>query len=469
MPASTILATCAMTSAAVSFPQSIHRQGLCLLTNDSSFQMSCPVPAAEFESLYEISAVFVSNNGKLVEAIQVPKIFESRFGSTSPRWKKTLLRSTEKDNNDKVMDQQDAMVLSLQISPDITDGGRLVLGDDRGWCHVWRLSTGEPLFDFPVAASVVRAVELTSGNRNQSRPVQRQSARLWVDHVAWSKDGKLLAAAAGRSAVLVLAHNEDEKFAQILSSLESRKGTITGISFGGNNALAVASYGEVQWLAKEDDALPSTLKRGAAAIQCIDISPDGEKVAVGFLDKTLRVYTNNNDATDWVGFNAPLKSVSFSRGGSWLAAMGGSTILVLPKILDLKSEPSIICRTRGQTAGDGCDGTCYRFATMKWSPSEVEDAEENIIVALDAQVGMVHVFDVRKTNQAWPRRAQLIMTVRPPFSRPMPSTILTTVARFTKDTEEPQGDVKNIMKFVWMDRKTEEGPTLGSFSFNELY
>ena len=36
-----------------------------------------------------------------------------------------------------------------------------------------------------------------------------------------------------------------------------------------------------------------------------------------------------DDSIDWVGFNTPVKLVSFSEMGNYLAAMGGSSILII--------------------------------------------------------------------------------------------------------------------------------------------
>lgn len=379
---------------------SCHLPSQCLWTNDASIQITCPI-IAPIAILSGVSVVTISNDGKTIEALPTIDASKSRIGP--PLWSKQI-----KD----IIETRLGSILSLHVSSDPADGGRLLLGDEIGWGHIWRLSTGEALLDFPVASQALRA----RYGKNVT------STRLWVDHVAWSRDGEIVGAAAGRSIVLVAAQT-----GQILSSLESAAGTVTGIAFR-NHSLAIASYGEVQWLTPNvDDTGPTaTLKRGGAAIQCIDVSPNGTEVAVGFLDKTVRMFTINGGssnlsqgapplvATNWVGFNAPVKSVRYSTKGKWLAAMAGSSILIVPSALDSKSEPPILCRTLGQTTSEGCDGTCKPFVSFTWSSLP---HEENIIVALDASSD-VHVFDVDMTNNAWPRRALPIFTLMAPPSRP---------------------------------------------------
>merc|ERR1719232_188813 len=179
---------------------------------------------------------------------------------------------------------------------------------------------------FPIANELLRA-----------RFTKRQSARLWVDHLVLSRDCKRIGAAAGRSAVIVTENGT------VLSTFESQAGTITGISFL-DHALVIASYGEVHWLEEQNQNTPK-LRRGGAAVQCIDVSPKKDKLAVGFLDKTVRVYSLANDlsAVDWVGFDASVQSVRFSEG-NWLAVMGGSTILILDHSLQYQSIAPTIYR-----------------------------------------------------------------------------------------------------------------------------
>jgi len=384
-------------------------QSHCLRINTTSTRVICPTPIS-IHSLFGIRMISISKDGMSIDALQTTTHGVANILTTETHhvlWTKSLYSSSDSDDGNKM-----TTFLSLQVSSNTRDGGRLVLGDGRGWGHVWRLSTGEPLFDFPVANENIRARYLKSNIA---------SARLWVDHVVWSRDGNIIGAAAGRSAVLVSAQN-----GQILSSFESVEGSITGIAFR-NHSLAIASYGIVNWLtdeSKNDVATVRKLKRGGASIQCIDVSPNGTLVAVGFLDKTLRVFdmtsgggqSSDSDlersvspsGIDWVGFNAPVKLVRFSEKGNWLAAMGGSSILVLPVGLDSKVDAPIICRTHGQTTSDGCDGTCKRFLSFVWSSSEQQ--EESILFAIDVSFE-IHIFDVTKTDQAWPKRTFPLSTI----------------------------------------------------------
>jgi len=382
-----------------------------LRINTTASRITCPTPFS-FHSLFGISMISISKDRKSIYAFPTMIHGVANILTADTQylpWTKSLWSSNDSDDSDKM-----TTFLSLQVSSDIRDGGRLLLGDDNGWGHVWRLSTGESLLEFPVASENTRARYCKSNIA---------SARLWVDHVVWSRDGTLVGAAAGRSAVVASAQN-----GLILYSFESMEGSITGIAFR-NHSLALASYGVVHWLTdkSENNAFAlQKLKRKGASIQCIDVSPDGSWVAVGFLDKTLRIFdltsgwkrslsgnidlerSVSSSAIDWIGFNSPVKLVHFSEQGNWLAAMGGSSILVLPVGLDSKVDAPTVCRTHGQTASDGCDGTCKRFLSFMWPSSE--EHEECMLFAIDESLEF-YIFDVTKTDQGWPKRSFPLSTI----------------------------------------------------------
>lgn len=402
------------------------------IIHDKSIDDAIPVPNDIIRDALGISFVLKRSTASCLEAISSENHNGKSF-KVSSLWSRNY-----------GMISQNAMILNIQISPDPTDGGRLAIGDDRGKVNVWRLSTGEALWGVPVAPSSILM-------RLEQNPCF-ESARLWVDHLVWSADGSMVGASAGRNTVL--ASNGRQ-----LACLESKAGTVTGLAFS-KHALAVASYGEVQWLTPHDEErAPETLKRQGAAIECMDVSPNGEKVAVGYLDKTLRVFhmgarktdsapftrkqSTKSSATDWVGFNASVKSVRFNHTGEWLAAMGGSTILVICDTLNARAVPPIVCRTPGQTTADGGDGTCQRFEGIEWSGKQA--------LAALAKTRDIYIFQFSKGGasnvslDAWPIQVSPIRIVSPPFARP--SASVPTRFAFFSDSEESNG-----VSFFMLDR-----------------
>ena len=532
-----------------------------LMMNDVSIDEAIPVRGTlttdEKAGPRTISFLLKKSKGTLLEAIN----YRSSGNATTDNaaiphtsattiWSKSY-RGYYIDDDDDDDDESDrghdhrtlcpATILSVRVSPqfsasdDDDDRRMIAIGNDRGYVELWQLSTGDYLYKFPVAPlhTIQRYDTKTTTAAHNSF-----TTKLWVESLVWTPppppaagtgaaaaatsptNGNfrcLLGAAAGRSTVVLdttgltnLRTTHHDQQPKIVSTFESKSGTVTGLAFRCNRnsntnddvSLAVASYGEVNLIDTSASLLPSycspstVLRRTGAAIECIDVAFDGTQIAVGFLDKTLRVYTlkssNNNetktvhenyDAIDWVGFNAAVKAVQFSgpvstlpsqvssgtvtqhnrpASSSWLAAMGGNTILVIRAGLDERNEPPIICRTPGRTQSDGGDGTCHRFIKMEWSSispplSSTSNTTASLsctllLAALDAQDGSIHIFhfncdanvniktkssrksttNYNVTNtieDAWPRRSLPIYTIQPSFMNPS-KTISSTLFTF---------------------------------------
>ena len=320
-----------------------------------------------------------------------------------------------------------ALALALAPSPNTSDGGRLAIGYDRGNAAVWRMATGEPLFTFIVSPRI--AARVPSGNRS--------STAGWVERLAWSGDGESLGAAAGRSVAMVHAMDGSS-----LATHESASGSVTSIAFGGGGRLplAVGGYGALRWIAPESHDAPPPLSRGASAVLCVAVSPDGRCAAMGCLDKTMRMYrldspaattiTDNGEggdkssssspsnADDWVGgFDAGVTHIAWSHDGEWLAAAGGTALVVVPRGLAAGEAP-ILCRTPGTPAPDCGRGTCGRFDAIAWQPPSTSRRARfsSILVGLEASARKVHVFDVERTDLCFPRKCAPLATLTLPVS-----------------------------------------------------
>jgi hypothetical protein len=104
------------------------------------------------------------------------------------------------------------------------------------------------------------------------------------------------------------------------------------------------------------------------------ISPDGALLAVGCLDKRMRLFqlqvptsdigpaagtSRQVAARDWVGFDGPVAIVRWSANGCWLAAAGGTALLVVPRQLKA-GEPPIRCVVPSPTVKTN-------FGDLSWS------------------------------------------------------------------------------------------------------
>ena len=442
---------------------------------------------------YGIAAYIVTGDGTRVEALS------TLTGSTV--W--VVEFDNEDDDRDEVKvenpqchrgrrGRRRANVLSMMVSPS-TEDDAIALGDDAGSIHVWKASTGQRLWSFPVTATTI-TTSSSCGSVAQSRRASNvSSSSKWVDRVQWSTDGLILAGAAGRSAIMADRRGSLEWGGASLARMVSGAGTVTGIAFHAEGrALAVGSYGVVNWLVGskgegeagvevgscEDghcsvddagrgqcDAAPvvaarvsgaattacttatpsGPLERGASAVLCVSVSPDGSKVAIGCLDKTVRVFhlvgPKSGTAVDWTGFDGAVSAVRFSANGRWLGAVGGTALLVVPAGLRLGFEAPILCRTRGVPVADGgAATTCGRFSDLAWSPlpgqaqrvhvmgradsccgaklSSSNATWEHLLAAVEPRRGRAHLFDVNQTDDAVPRCALPILTVEPPGSGP---------------------------------------------------
>ena len=125
--------------------------------------------------------------------------------------------------------------------------------------------------------------------------------------------------------------------------------------------------------------------------------------------------------------------MGWSSSGTWLAALGGSALLVTSRWTsrDRAGRPPIpvlcIATTDAAAAiaaatvkssgannsgGGGCSTSDRRFATFAWAPTT---AQESTLAALEARSAVACLFDVTFADGAVPRRAVPRATVAPPL------------------------------------------------------
>ena len=133
------------------------------------------------------------------------------------------------------------IVMAAALSPSADDGGRVALGTERGWAHVWNASTGEALVEFAIAPHTA------------PRGTGAASAGHWVEHLVWDADGRRLGVAAGRDVAIAHAATGE------VVSRTTGGGTVYALEFGTGGAstdghgtapsdLAYGAYGGVGWL-----------------------------------------------------------------------------------------------------------------------------------------------------------------------------------------------------------------------------
>jgi WD40 repeat protein len=222
------------------------------------------------------------------------------------------------------------------------DGLRVASAGQDGTARVWDLNTGRQIACLDASTCVVKAV-------------------------AWSADGNTLAASSYDGAVRVYA---DGSF-QLLQTLHAEglwnrtlcyteRGWVTG-SFGGGpvvlaaagtrrfgpettaglNGLAVSPDGEHAVVCSDDGNLyeidlcrrevERVLGSHRAAVTCAAYSPEGDLVATGSWDRTVRLWEQKSGRciAEWEGLGDPVNTLAFDASASalWIGTFNGDVVV----------------------------------------------------------------------------------------------------------------------------------------------
>lgn len=136
-----------------------------------------------------------------------------------------------------------------------------------------------------------------------------------VQHVSYSPDGRLLAAAAGENAYLL-----ETATGKVVQSLK-HGGKVNAISFSPDGSrVATASYDQTARVS--DVATGKEIWHSAqnGAVFAIAFSPDGRHLSTGGFDKTVRMFDASNGSQVWqASFGGGVTAVAFSRDGRFVA------------------------------------------------------------------------------------------------------------------------------------------------------
>lgn len=139
----------------------------------------------------------------------------------------------------------------------------------------------------------------------------------WVEHVAWSPDGKWLATAAGRAMRLWTAKGEP------WMETPAQESTVAGVSWRGDGSeVATAGYGGVRvWGLAERGSSRQLEWKGS--LVSVAWSPDGELLACGSQDCSVHFWRTATDVdSEMTGYPLKVKALAWD-GASKLLATGG--------------------------------------------------------------------------------------------------------------------------------------------------
>ncbi len=161
-----------------------------------------------------------------------------------------------------------------------------------------------------------------------SRPGQ------WIEHVAASRDGRVLAAACGKQVMLFDAASLEPR---LLPALPSTIGGLAASPDG--RALAAAHYdGVTVYAPPRPDSRGNTLE-GPGSNLTLVFSPDGGKMACATQDKSVRVYDLDQAAGYLLeGYPSKVRSLSFSGDGNTLWTGGEQAFVGWP--VDAAVDPA---------------------------------------------------------------------------------------------------------------------------------
>jgi len=207
-------------------------------------------------------------------------------------------------------------VLAMAIHP---SGTEFATAGKDGRVLIWNAADGQ----------VSRAIDVGSG---------------WVENVAWSPDGQLLAASCSRQ---VRAYCADG--AEVWRS-DDHPSTVSAIAWSSAGELATACYGRVTFFDPYTGALSQKMEWQGSLVSMV-LSSDGGIVACGSQDNSVHFWRRSTEQDSMMsGYPGKPSALAFDDTGTLLATGGGETVTVWsfhrggpegtePGVLDFHVQP----------------------------------------------------------------------------------------------------------------------------------
>lgn len=158
-----------------------------------------------------------------------------------------------------------------------------------------------------------RLLDAADGRERAALPNGRQ----WVEHVAWSPDGRWLATAAGKAMRLWTAAGEP------WLETPAQESTITGVAWRGDGSeVATVCYGGARlWSLAERGSSRQLEWKGS--LVSVAWSPDGEVLACGSQDCSVHFWRVSTDIdSQMTGYPMKVKSLAWDGASALLATSG---------------------------------------------------------------------------------------------------------------------------------------------------
>ena len=285
----------------------------------------------------------------------------------------------------------DGGVLSVAIHP---SGTMFATAGQDGRVLIWSAAEGQ----------VSRAIDVGSG---------------WVENVAWSPDGRWLAASCSRQ---VRAY--DANGAEVWQS-DDHPSTVSAIAWSSVGELATACYGRVAFFSAATGELRQKLEWQGSLVSMV-LSSDGGIVVCGSQDNSVHFWRRaTGQDSEMFGYPGKPSALAFDDTGTLLATGGGEAVTVWsfrrkgpegtrPGVLKFHDEPiTTLAFAPGamRLASGGRDGAVVVWSLQrngKGGPIGAEDLGASVaelywrpdgggLAALDARGG-VTVWQIGQTK-----------------------------------------------------------------------
>ena len=210
----------------------------------------------------------------------------------------------------------------------------------------------------------------------------------WVDNVAWSPDGKWLAASCSRQ---VRAYGADGREAW---RSDDHPSTVSAIAWSGAGELATACYSRVAFFDVSTGKLRQELEWKGSLVSMV-LSPDGDIVACGSQDNSVHFWRRSTEQDSMMsGYPGKPSALAFDDAGTLLATGGGDRVTVWSFL------------------GGGPEGTHPGFLDLHVQPiTTLAFARRALRLASGGRDGAVVVWSLRKNGEGDPIGAAVVPDV----------------------------------------------------------
>lgn len=169
----------------------------------------------------------------------------------------------------------------------------------------------------------LRLLELRENGASRELPGGTE----WIEHLAWSHDGRLLASSGGRKIRLWSPDGE------LFFESTNHSSTVADLAWRpGSSEVSVASYGAITlWRVSGRDVAPGRSIDFKGSMLKLAWRPDGRFLGVGTQESTV-MYWDCRDPSrgplSMSGFPSKVRELSWSCDSRWLATGGGETISI---------------------------------------------------------------------------------------------------------------------------------------------